>query len=507
MKRLSFILLAIFIVLNSFAQSKMKLSLEEALSLAQTRSLQSFLVKNNYLTAYWQHKSFKANYLPSLSFDSKLLSYTNANNLEYNSQTQTRDFVRNQTLKSDASLALAQNVALTGGTFYVRSDLTRFQNYGKYPYSQFSSRPFRIGYKQNLFGYNRFKWERKLEPKKYKQAVQQYLQDVEQTNKMGCDYFFRLAVSRVSNEMAEYNYFNTDTLFQVAQKRFQLGTIQQEDLLELELNLNNASIKMEEAKIQYRRSKDAFISFFRLAANTDVDAQLPDVLNLQIPVRKALELAKNNNAHILNQQVLLLEAQRRVAEVRSKNRFQASLDVSYGINKSEGFYDHRAATPVNGKIGDVYKSDFDQYQQLGIGVSIPILDWGKRKGRYQMAKSRQEATRISVEQKNIAFEQELVTKIMEFNLQYNKVKSAVKSDHLATNSYELTSTRFKRGNVDVLKLTSSQKAKDNARLQYIRALSQYWSDYYTVRMLTLYDFKNNQTLEEDLEKLLDGLVH
>ena len=59
--------------------------------------------------------------------------------------------------------------------------------------------------------------------------------------------------------------------------------------------------------------------------------------------------------------------------------------------------------------------------------------------------------------------------------------------------------------MDVLKLTSSQKAKDNARLQYVQSLYQYWRDYYTVRKLTLYDFVNNQTLEEDFEKLLDGV--
>lgn len=505
MKRLFVVIIPLFIFLNSAAQQKMQMTLQEVLSLSQTQSLQAFLVKNNYLTAFWRHKSFQANYLPSLTFKSQLVSYTNANNLEYNSTTQTKDFVRNQTLKSDASFSLVQNVALTGGSIYVESDLTRYQNYGKYPYSQYSSRPFRIGYQQKLFGYNRFKWERKLEPEKFKQAIQQFLHEMEQTNKMGCNYFFNLAMARLNYEMAEYNYHTTDKLFHVASKRFQLGTIQKEDLLDLELSLNNAAIRVEESKIQLRKSKEAFISFFRLSPKVDVDIKLPEVFDIQVPVDKAHDMAMDRNANMLQQKIALLESEQQVAQMRAENRFQANLNISYGINKSVGYYDHIKNTPVNGDLSQAYRPDFDQYQQVGVNLNIPILDWGKRKGQYQMAKSKQEAVSISVEQAITKFEQELVTKVLEFNLQYNKVQSSAKSDSLSRASYELTATRFNKGNVNVLKLTTSQKAKDNARLQYIQSLYQYWSDYYTVRQLTLYDFKTNKMLEEDFDKLLDGM--
>ncbi len=228
-------------------------------------------------------------------------------------------------------------------------------------------------------------------------------------------------------------------------------------------------------------------------------------MDLTIPGNEALELAMERNSKMLEQHIKLLEAQRDVARTRAENRFQANLNISYGFNKADGHYDYINDTPVNGEIGNVYQRDFDKYQQLGIDLYIPILDWGKRKGQYQMAKSRQEITKISVEQTITAFKQDVMTKVLEFNLQYEKVKSIAKSDTLAMYSYELTSTRFKKGNVDVLKLTSSQQAKDNARLQYINSLYQFWSDYYTVRKLTLYDFINNQTLEEDFEKLINSL--
>ena len=85
------------------------------------------------------------------------------------------------------------------------------------------------------------------------------------------------------------------------------------------------------------------------------------------------------------------------------------------------------------------------------------------------------------------------------------MQSAAKSDSLASDRYELTATRFRKGNVDVLNLTSAQNAKDQARLQYIQSLYDYWADYFTVRHYTLYDFQAKQALEEDFEVLLKGL--
>ncbi len=487
---------------SAFSQQKMLLSLNDALHLAQTQSLQSFLAKHTYLVGYWQYKSFQADYLPALTFNSQLISYDNANQLRYNSVTNTEDFIRTETLNSSASLVLLQNVGLTGGTFYVQSDLDRTQNLGDNSYTQFASRPFRIGYQQKLFGYNQFKWERKTEPERYELAMRQYLQDVEQNNGMACDYFFNLAMAEINLEMAAFNYHHTDTLLQLAHQRFNLGTIQKEELLELELSLNNASIRLKEARMQYRKNKEQFITFLRLPTGVEVEILLPDALNMAIPEAKALDLALERNAYMVEQQLQLIGARRNVAQTRAENRFQANLNVSYGINRIDGYYDYTNNAAVDGDIAGVYSSPFDDYQTLGVDVSIPILDWGRRKGRYQMAKSQQEVTRIGVEQAAVNFQQEVITKVLEFNLQYDKVQAAAKSDTLAMDSYQLTSLRFIRGNADVLKLTSSQTNKDNARLQYIRALYQFWSDYYTVRELTLYNFKTNSTLEEDFDEML-----
>ena len=54
----------------------------------------------------------------------------------------------------------------------------------------------------------------------------------------------------------------------------------------------------------------------------------------------------------------------------------------------------------------------------------------------------------------------------------------------------------------MLDLNASITEKDSARRTYLSALHEYWSMYYTLRSLTLYDFERGVGLQEDLERLI-----
>ena len=43
--------------------------------------------------------------------------------------------------------------------------------------------------------------------------------------------FFSLALAQINKQIAEMNYSNADTLFRIAQGRYQLGTIAEDELL------------------------------------------------------------------------------------------------------------------------------------------------------------------------------------------------------------------------------------------------------------------------------------
>lgn len=492
------IILCLLYTMACFSQGSIHLTLNDALKLAQEQSLQTFLNKHYYMVDYWAYRSFKADLLPSVNLKASPLTYSNASELRYNSEDRVDEFVRTENLRSDLNLNVSQKIATTGGTFFVQSELGRIENYGNNEYTQYSSRPFTIGYQQALFGFNAMKWQRKIEPLEFEKAKQEYLQSTENMHLTTISYFFGLVSAYIQMEIAKTNTENTKKLLEVAHRRFELGTVSREELLDLRLSNNNAQINHQQASLDYREAKENLLNFLMLPVDIELETVIPEntpvtEVDIQLVLQKALE----NNPEILQLDQNILESQRNVEQANRARHFQADVNVSYGISKDDGNY------LESGQLKNVYSPDFENYRQLSLGINIPILDWGRNKGQYEMARSNYEIAQVAGRQSLQQFKQNAVTRAIAFNIQKSRVESAALSDTLANESYELTMTRFSTGQADVLRLTSSQNAKDNARLQYINALANYWKYYYTLRQLTLFNFENNSNIVFDEEEILN----
>jgi len=491
------LLLCLLHTMAGFSQGSIRLTLNDALKLAQEQSLQTFLNKHYYMADYWAYRSFKADLLPSVSIRANPLTYSNASQLRYNSIDRVDEFIRTENLRSDLNLNVSQKIAATGGTFSMQSELGRIENYGNNEYTQYSSRPFTINYQQALFGFNAMKWQRKIEPLLFEKAKKEYLESTEKMHLTTIRYFFGLVSAAIQMEIAQTNMENTEKLLKVAHSRFELGTVSREELLDLRLSNNNAQIDLQQAGLNYREAKENLLNFLMLPIDVELETEIPEntpvsEVDIQLVLQKALE----NNPQILQLDQSILESQRNVEQANRARHFQADVNVSYGVSKDDGNF------LKSGDLNSVYTPEFESYQQLSLGINIPILDWGRRKGQYEMAKSRHEIAQVSGRQSLQQFKQNAVTRAIAFNIQKSRVESAALSDTLANESYELTMTRFSTGQADVLRLTSSQNAKDNARFRYINALADYWTNYYTLRQLTLFDFEKNSNIEFDEEEIL-----
>ena len=88
----------------------------------------------------------------------------------------------------------------------------------------YNSNPVNIAYYQPIFQYNRLKWEKKTEPKRYEMSKRVYLEDMESIAVTATTYFFNVLRSQKSLEMARSRYESTQQLYAIAQERFGIGT-------------------------------------------------------------------------------------------------------------------------------------------------------------------------------------------------------------------------------------------------------------------------------------------
>jgi outer membrane protein len=493
MKNLTKIIFVAVIALASInitGQELRKLTLEEVIKIAEDQSPNAFIAKHRFRASYWQYRTFVAEYRPSLYLSGTLPEYNRVFEKVYNSQTGQDEYVEKNTNNASLSMQLSQNIGLTGGNIFVQSDLTRFDVLGAGGRTQYISSPVSIGVTQPVFRYNSLKWQKKTEPVRYEQAKKRYLADIESVHALAVDNFFRLALAQINQEIAEMNYFNTDTLYRIAQGRYNLGTIAEDELLQLELSFLNAGTARNEAAITLRDRELKLKSFLGYNENVRLELEIPlAVPDLKVSVEEVIELALQNNPTILQQQLTLLQAESSVAQAKAEMGVNANLSLSYGLRQQSAL------------LPDAYRDPSNQ-QRVRLSLTMPIVDWGLSRGRYRMAQSSQELSRVQVEQALTDFEENILLDVEQFNLQNDQVRIAAKSDEVAARRYEVTKQRFLIGRIDVLELNDADTRKDQNRRAYVQAIQNYWMFYYNMRSLTLYDFQTNKVLEADF----DGLV-
>lgn len=490
MKKIILLFCCISSVLFVVSAEQKVYTMDQILAIASDSSLQAFVSKNLYLSSYWQYKSYKAARLPSLSLNTTPIKYNKDFTKRYDSQQNIDVYRQQQSLNTFGSLALTQNMDITGGTFFINSELGYMKSFGEMNYSQYSVVPLRIGYQQDLFGYNGFKWEKKIEPLRYENAKRKFLYQTQEISESCIQYFFNLASAQVEHKRATENLASADTLYQIGLKRFEIAAISKAELLTLQLDAINANNSIRNARTSLSKAMAALVTFLNLEKGTEIKLLLPEKLNtLSISTDRALQFSMKYNPTYFENGIDVLDAQKQVEQTSKKLFFDASVYASVGFNS--------VAEKLNRAYADPLRQDI-----VSVGMNIPILDWGVRKGKVNMAKNNLSIVKLSSRQKEIALSQDVVNTVQDFNIQQDVINSAEKATAIADLAYQATKERFLIGQNDISALTLSLNRQTEAQRNYIEALKNYWLSYYRIRKLTLFDFEKQISLFDNFDYLM-----
>lgn len=474
-------------VLLTAQKTTMILSLQQAIKLAKHQSPDAQTARHSFRSAYWNYKYYQANYLPNLSLTSN--PYLNRTIDKISLEDGKMKFVEQNLLSTDLTLSLSQNIPWTGGTFFIETAVQRIDQFGDHS-TAYQTSPVGIGYRQSLFGHNSLKWNRRIEPIRYKEARKAYTETLELVAARATQKFFALATAQSNHEIASVNYANTDTLYRYAQGRYNIGTITENEMLQLELNMLTEETNQMNARIEMDNCMQELRSYLGIQTDEDLIVKINDrVPDFSIELHKALMLANENNPYIQNMIRRKLESESSVSSARTNAGLKADIYLSFGLTQKAG------------KLGDAYRDPFDK-QYVSLGISLPILDWGRGKGKVRVARSQRDLVYTQVEQDKTDFELNVRKLVKQFNLQMQRVRIAARTDETAQRRNEVARRLYILEKSTILDLNASISEKDTARRNYISALYNYWSLYYTVRSMTLFDFENDIPLSENYDLLI-----
>lgn len=462
-----------------------RLTMSQVIRMAQESSPQAVQARNTFESAWLSYRSYKASMLPSLSLSSSpsLNRSTNYVTLPDGSEL----FARSNSMRNNVSLDLSQNVWFTGGTISLSSNLSRLDQLGENPTHSYYSQPLQLSFSQSLNGYNSFKWSRKTEPIEYRRARKQYAETMELVASQAALVFFNLVSAQTELEIAQLNHAATDTLYTYGLGRYNIGTITENELLQLELNKLNSETSIMSSQMSFDDAVDQLRNFLNLTSDTQIEVVTTDSIpHFTVPLDQAMELARQNSPDIESMELSRLNSESNLAYAKSQAGFKASIYMRLGLAQTAD------------ELPESFRNLNDE-QSVSVSISIPILDWGRARGRVKIAQNNLELTRMHIEQNEVSFEKMVTRTVSQFNMQERQVDIARRAMQTAQHRYEVARHLYVSGNSTILDLNSAITAKDSAYRGYVSALSRYWQLYYTIRSLTAYDFMNNELIEQQVE--------
>ena len=133
-------------------------------------------------------------------------------------------------------------------------------------------------------------------------------------------------------------------------------------------------------------------------------------------------------------------------------------------------------------------------EYVSVSLSLPILDWGRGRGKVRVAKSQLALAHTRAEQGMNDFTRNVEKLVLQFNMQSRKVNIASLTDRRSSHRFSVAMRMYVMGRISLLDLMSAVSEKNYAKRNFISALQTYWSLYYTLRSMTAYDFENDRAL-------------
>lgn len=469
-----------------------RLTLRQAIELARQQSVDAAVALNELKTAYWEYRTHRADLLPEITLTGTLPNYRK----EYNSYQEndgSYTFVPNNYLGLAGTLSIRQNIRLTGGKIAVNTSLDYLHQFGAPAganRNQHRSIPASLTLTQPVFGVNDLKWQHRIEPVKYQEAKARYMESVESLTLTTISYFFNLVLARENRLSAQQNLDNAGKLYQIAQAKRKIGHISESELMQLKLTALQAEATVTEAESELNARMFRLRAYLGFGENDRLEPEVPETVpGTPLVYREVLEKALENNPFAKNIVRRRLEADYEVAKAKGNLR-SVSLFASVGY------------TGTNRTFSGAYRNLTDN-QIAEVGVTVPLLDWGKRKGKVKVAESNREVTASKIRQEEIDFNQDIFLLVENFNNQAAQLLIAEQADTIAEKRYRTAVETFLVGKIDILDLNDARNSKDNARRKHIEELYNYWYYFYSIRHVTLFDFRNNRNLDADF----DAIVH
>ncbi|GAA4844558.1 TolC family protein [Algivirga pacifica] len=469
------------------AWAQQQLNLEQAIALAQEQSQDAIDARFMYQSEAWEYEKYQLTFLPTANLNFTPVRYNRS--LQQTTLPSFGElgggvtFFEQENISTSVGVDIAQQIAPLNAELSLNTSFARWNDLERNNLIYYNT-PVNLRYSQKLFQFNAYRWDRKLKPLQYRRASKALVEQLETVAVNVANSYFDVVSAQIELERATEQLANADTLFRVEQQRMRLGTSQPEKVRSFEIDMINAELSQVEAEAKLAEVSMNFKEMLQLDLDQSVKLMVPEELPVkQIDAQMAVELFERNSPEVLRLEEDALNASIEAAQAKARTGVNGEANINVGLSEADP------------ELTNIYR-DLQNQQGVTVSFSMPILDWQRAKKDYRLAKVKEETTQSRSARRKKQLALDVRRQVDQFNIQVRRLEIAKKQMQLADLNYEYTMKRYMMGSItDVLQVKNASSEQQRSWSQYINVLRSYWSQYYSLRQQTLYDFDKGEGIQ------------
>ncbi|HTI62388.1 MAG TPA: TolC family protein [Gemmatimonadaceae bacterium] len=463
------------------------ITLQDAIAMAQHQGPAAEAARSQRDAARYRNNAFNARLLPQL-----LLS-GNAADLNHGINPITlpdgsTQFIGQSQNQSSMELGFQQRIPLTGGLISVGSAVSRIDEFGNLNSRYWQTSPVVLRIQQDLFKPRDVVWDERVQSLSSSVAERAYLEAREDVAQSTADAFFNLYAQEIALANATANVAVNDTLYTLNKGRYEVGKIGENDLLKSELALVRARAAVEDAKLARDRAEAALRRIIDYPEDQPLTIAAPDSIpSVEVDADLAVREALKNSSTVEQANLDEVVVKREINAAKLNSGFNASVRATVGFNQTAS------------EFGAAYQSPLGR-QSLTVGLNMPMIQWGAARADVQAAQADDHRVAANNKSRRQALMEDARFSALQLQQAQRNVLLAAKADTVSAKQFEVARNRYTVGKVSNTDLYNAQNDKDASVLAHVQALRNYWTAYYHLRRVTLYDFATKQEMADVKER-------
>ena len=450
------------------------LTLQDAIAMAQRQGPAAQMARSARDAARYRNDAFNSRLLPQLLLSGDAANYNHGINPIVLPDGSTQ-FIGQAQNQSSFNLGFSQRIPLTGGQVSVSEEVSRVDQFGNLNNRSWQTSHV-VSLQQDLFKPRNVVWDERAQSLGASVAERAYLEAREDVAASTADAFFNLYAQQITLGNATANVAVNDTLYTLNKGRYEVGKIGENDLLKSELALLRARAAVEDARLARDRAEAALRRTIAYPEGQPLTIVAPDSIpNVDVDPEVAVKEALRNSSTMEQGTLDDVQSKRLLNQAKLQNRFNASIRATFGFNQTASAFNEAYQSPLG-------------RQALSVGINLPMMQWGAGHADVQAAVADDKRVTTNNRMRTDALVEEARFSALQLQQAQRNVVLAAKADTVSAKQFEVARNRYIVSKISNTDLYNAQSDKDNSIVLHVQALRNYWTAYYHLRRVTLYDF-------------------